>query len=551
MKIKNLFLLALAGLMTLAFTGTAASASAQSPDYSVGTMDSSKKCSVTLFEYIYNDGVTAASYGIPGSQVPEGALPVSGIGCRYLKVADPVQKMKGNTTGLYFTNLNETYLALFAENGITLSGEDFDGQLYYTAASISEAQENLNRLAEPEVRNLAGAEGTAMLPTGNDGKTSAENLGQGIYLIAETVFPENIGSPSSPFLLTLPMTNLTSLQFGGEEYLPGTLWQYDVSVYPKNQTIAINKKIELLQNDESGNAGYAEKDDRSIGDVIRFLVTSDVPKLADGHLNKKYIIKDTMDAGLTYKDNLQLSLGQVSKAASDLVRDTDYAVALSGTDGREVTVTLTEAGLAKLDNISSASHLFLTYDALLNKAAVIAENGNANKPSLVFSTDRTQDSLIEGNTVKIFTYHLELTKTFTPETSGYSEVSFSVKSNNKNLQFALETDGVYHVKDGTEAADLLTETVRPNAQSGVLLIKGLDSGSYLLTEETTAKGYYLLANSVPVEIKEANMQMTVDNKKEIDLVHTGGSGNAEIIGIAGLLVAASVLVWLLKKMVRE
>ena len=57
------------------------------------------------------------------------------------------------------------------------------------------------------------------------GKTKAENLDLGLYLVVETKVPEMVTSTCNPFFISLPMTS-------GD----GNGWIYDVTVYPKNLT---------------------------------------------------------------------------------------------------------------------------------------------------------------------------------------------------------------------------------------------------------------------------------------------------------------------------
>ena len=67
--------------------------------------------------------------------------------------------------------------------------------------------------------------GTAMTETDAAGHTSASDMEQGLYLVVETRVPENVTSTCNPFFVSLPMTTVD-----------GTGWNYDVTVYPKNQT---------------------------------------------------------------------------------------------------------------------------------------------------------------------------------------------------------------------------------------------------------------------------------------------------------------------------
>lgn len=562
MRIKKIVPLALAGLMAFAFQGVSAQASVNAPEYTEGVIDASKKCSVTFYEYINNNGVTLTSDGLAGAvakegDLPEGAVPLNGVTYHYLKIADAIQLTRDNVSSLYFGNPDAGYMTFLKQKNIVPSGFTDNGKTYYTAAELEKAQEELNRAFEPQVREMAVSRGTAMPATGsgngteNEGMTFAAGLSQGMYLFVETGYPESIGSPSSPFLLTLPMTNIGEVTIGGKNYEAGTLWQYDAQIYPKSQSISIEKKIDLETKDADGNENYGTEDDRSIGDTVHFLVTSDVPDLTDGHTHRTYVIKDQMSKGLTYADETELKLGSDFAQAVSLIRDTDYKVSPAAKTGQEITVTVTAAGLKKLDAAKGMNRLYLTYAALLNKDAVIGGTGNTNTPSLTYATDRTVDKTVEGNVVRVKTWSLQLTKTFEPKITDFASVSFSVKAGTKELEFGKEADGVYHVKDGTEQPENITKTVSPAGTSGILLIKGLDTGKYALTEESTAKGYNLLSSALTAEIKNENLSLSVANKKSLDLVHTGGSGDFEIYILGVLLVLSAAMAVILKKIMKE
>lgn len=67
---------------------------------------------------------------------------------------------------------------------------------------------------------------TATGATNASGTISFSNLELGRYFVRETNAPENVSSSTAPFFIDIPMTNAA-----------GTDWNYDVKVYPKNQTV--------------------------------------------------------------------------------------------------------------------------------------------------------------------------------------------------------------------------------------------------------------------------------------------------------------------------
>ena len=62
--------------------------------------------------------------------------------------------------------------------------------------------------------------------TGADGKATFTNLSLGLYLVKVTASNENVTQEVAPFLVSIPMTKVD-----------GSGWLYDVTVYPKSQTV--------------------------------------------------------------------------------------------------------------------------------------------------------------------------------------------------------------------------------------------------------------------------------------------------------------------------
>ena len=88
--------------------------------------------------------------------------------------------------------------------------------------------------------------GVAMTETDTAGHTSVSNMEQGLYPVVETRVPENVTSTCNPFFVSLPMTTID-----------GTAWNYDVTVYPKNQTgnPDLEKTVREAKNSSGKNTG--------------------------------------------------------------------------------------------------------------------------------------------------------------------------------------------------------------------------------------------------------------------------------------------------------
>ena len=103
-----------------------------------------------------------------------------------------------------------------------------------------------NATAAKNALEAAVKNGTTMTETDAAGHTSASDMEQGLYLVVETRVPENVTSTCNPFLVSLPMTSID-----------GAAWNYDVTVYPKNQTgnPDLEKTVREAKNSTGKNTG--------------------------------------------------------------------------------------------------------------------------------------------------------------------------------------------------------------------------------------------------------------------------------------------------------
>lgn len=265
--------------------------------------------------------------------------------------------------------------------------------------------------------------------------------------------PYVIENPCSPFLASVPMTNVSAItETSGTVYPAGSVWQYDVTVYPKNAATTIYKKVIA----DDGNTLDGEQD-INIGQSFEQVIYADAPATMFNHQYQQFEIKDTMSTGMTLQKVARVAFGPklVSPAAlndfqafHDMVIGEDYNVYTVDASGAETLdadgiipagdsdnirsfiVKMTPQGLAKLsdtplsgqdtityENVVGAKQVIVVFDAVLNENAVIGaatQNGklqfNVNTPSLTWRHENTATRTIEGNEVKLYTYEIDLTK---------------------------------------------------------------------------------------------------------------------------------------------
>lgn len=543
-------------------------ASPVSPEYSVSVFDTTKKGSITIHKYINNSGTSTDGTGTDHQTVPSGSTPVAGSIFYYIRLSDLEQKGSQNSSSLYATSVNEFFLAKANAAQLNLNTVTIDGKICYYPDEIKAALRSLNTADEQSVRTMIRQNGKAMPETNASGVTTLQELPLGLYLVAETN-ASAASIPSSPFIASLPMPNLVSTDYNGVTYEPGSLWQYDISVYPKSQSVGI--RTEILSADETS---LSSKADVQIGSQVKFLVTSDVPVLSSESgtvTNRKYIISNEMSSGMTYSSNLTVSYGTQAPTASTLIKDTDYELTTPTSGNNTVEVALTAAGLAKLNAVTQESHIYVKYTAMANRNLQVGADTNSIVPTLLYGTSRTGDSSITGQTAALYTYQIDMTKRYTETVTDYSKAVFQIRRGGTILTFAREGNGIYHISDGTENGDTLTQNVSPAATDGLLSLKGLSAGSYLITETATAAGFGLMKTSLTVSmlatspagvglssaaliqdgstmaitnpLTGGHVTFTITDTKGITLPHTGGSGTAMFAaaGTVFLLAALSMV----------
>lgn len=257
-KIHRVLALLMAVVMALGLITTA---------FAEPIIDSGKKASLSIYKYdittANSDGAwDAESYvsaGLHDDAVIDklSKYAIQGVEFTYLRVADITMNSEAvegqrQVGVLYGFDGSERSNAVLSAIGLT--GADThktEGGINYftsdmlnnklTAALVANATTVKNAL-EAAGRNG----GVAMTETDTTGHTSASNMVQGLYLVVETRVPENVTSTCNPFFVALPMTTID-----------GAAWNYDVTVYPKNQTgnPTLDKTVREAKNSTGKNTG--------------------------------------------------------------------------------------------------------------------------------------------------------------------------------------------------------------------------------------------------------------------------------------------------------
>ena len=261
-KIHRVWALLLAALMALGLMTTAFAATD-----SVPTIDPGKKASISIYKYdittANSDGAwdteSYVSTGLHDDAVIDklSKYAIQGVEFMYLKVANvamsnEVVDGQRQVGVLYGFDSSDRSSAVLSAIGLTAADahKSEGGINYFTSDMLNNKLSTALAANATTVKNALEAAvkngGVAMTETDATGPAAASDMEQGGYLVVETRVPENVTSTCNPFFVSLPMTTID-----------GAAWNYDVTVYPKNQTgnPDLEKTVREAKNSTGKNTG--------------------------------------------------------------------------------------------------------------------------------------------------------------------------------------------------------------------------------------------------------------------------------------------------------
>ena len=604
-KIHRVLALLLAALMALGLMTTAFAATDSAP-----TIDPGKKASLSVYKYditkASNDGAwDAESYvstGLHDDTVIDklSKYAIQGVEFTYLRVADIAMNSElvdgqRRVGVLYGFDSSDRSTAVLSAIGLTAAdAHKTDNSINYftsdmlnnklTAALTANATTVKNAL-ETAVKNG----GVAMSETDVTGHTSASDMEQGLYLIVETRVPENVTSTCNPFFVSLPMTTID-----------GAEWNYDVTVYPKNQTgnPDLEKTVREAKNSTGKNTGsltdiedgYEHTASASIGDTVDYQIISTLPTITSKASSlSEYTYVDTMSKGIKYnKQDVVIEFFRDTACTDKITTWAEdsgkFTVAYDDAQNT-MTIRMTDTGLSEINEAAtvytdsvkrgySDCTMRITYAATLTAdAATYGDRDNPNRVKLTWKrTNTTYYDTLE-DCCHVYVYAIDLIKQFSDNNGTFGKVKFIAYNDTDGYYIKANMEGeVYNVTGFTSNKSEATMLI-PNLK-GHIILRGIEDDTYTLTEVATDKGYVLLRDPVKIMVitkedgacercgaalltasatvndKDVTMTdgnaivpLTVVNNPGFDLPKTGGYGTWMFtIGGVTLLGAAAFIV---------
>lgn len=439
---------------------------------------------------------------------------------------------------------------------------DNENNWYYDASTLNKAMSAaladnstvVKNALETYVRDNGG---TKMALTDENGHTVADQLPVGLYLVAETMVPEQVTSTVNPFLVSLPMTTFKG--DGNSSHLNDPQqWNYDVYVYPKNETgiPTLEKTVRESKADtgkNNGSAGITDGFDHfatgSAGDVMEYQIISTLPTItSEATMLKEYYFKDRISAGLTYNKALKdvkievfsdknctekvatwTQADEVPKFTVDYEDIPATPTRLTDSEGQKfewveaMNIKMTQEGLneinGKTDNVNGNIYagysnytMRITYSATVDSdnSLVLGDGNNENAVTLQWkrTNDEHWDTLVDD--AHVYSFAIDLTKKFSDKDTTdaakdlYKHVKFKVQNKTDGYWLKAEyseEDDAYYVTGHTPNEDE-GSVFSPSDKANIshMIINGCEDDEYIIKEIQTADGYTLLSEPITVKI---------------------------------------------------
>ena len=274
----------------------------------------------------------------------------------------------------------------------------------------------------------------------------------------------------------------------------------DTSINMKSNYPTVVKKV----NDKTA-------DDVNIGDTVTYTLTSKVPDMT-GYTSYVFNFKDTLSAGLTFKEITSVTVGETTITKVDAGQEANDTYTLTQT-GQNITITMNNFLASNANKVGQ--EIKVTYTVTLNKDAVTGFDANKNSATVEYSnkpgTDNKGES--EPSIVDVHTFNFTIFKYYLKgaDKTGLANAEFELyKANeagdaadeNAKINIVDEGKGVYRQATADEAKVTgFTSAKIVSDDDGKVLVKGLDAGSYYLRETKAPEGYNKLLSDIKIEIK--------------------------------------------------
>lgn len=371
------------------------------------------------------------------------------------------------------------------------------------------------------------------LKTDADGKITVEGLSKGTYRFVEVSSDKNEGyivDSSAQYIFTVSRLGVVAWVDSSDASGAFTPAKTEDGTTTTAQITVTNYKTDLDKEikDKDGNWSTTNDADYSVGDMVPYKITVDVPKNV-ARLGK-FVVTDTPT---NLVDNIQVA----STATED-----SYKLRVLDKNGAMVAGALWENGVERLgtggftmtfatgaDTTESwaeyaGEQITIEYYAELQSTAVVTNAGNPNTAKLEYTNKIKEDGTPDTSTNTIedeaVVYTFQLTVHKTGEDGAYlKDVLFDLyKEVPAGTVGAVQAADLPSGLDAAKTWKKINTTPLTTDGNGLVYQGGLANGTYYLVETKTNAEYNLLKDPVEVTL---NIQYTTGWKTTVDIDKDG------------------------------
>ena len=340
-----------------------------------------------------------------------------------------------------------------------------------------------------------------------------------------------------------------------------------ITIYEKNSIPSVTKKVKNGSDNE-----YADWADIDVVDTIDYKVTvntgtnSNAPGTGTGN-DADITLVDTVPAGVTLSatDGNYITI-------SGWTKGTDYTESYDTTTNKLTVVLLS----SKVSTLAQNTNIDITYSATVTNADTFKKDGSLNKNTVELTYKEQSDEDFADVVSYQITGDTSFTKVDGTTSTALEGVGFTLQKAGDGY-VTVNADGILtgYVENYTLNKDNLTQStgVIFTDATGKINVKGLDAGTYVLTEVYALPGYNMLDSSKTIVIsgdeiengavktrftvtmgdsEDAEAQSAIGSQNIANMTgsvlpSTGGIGTTIFYVVGGILVLGAGVVLVAKK----
>ena len=431
---------------------------------------------------------------------------------------------------------------------LDLESYDVDAGAYSYKANAAWA--NFFATDEAKAYMATDDDGYVTWATADDDDTKAAFAKMALaYAKANSINPVKSSENDGEFVITGTTGKFDGLELG--YYLVDSTMGALCGLTTTNPHASINVKNGIptidKQVNEDSTSQWGATNTSDIGQTIEYRVTINVHAGAEN-----YVLHDVMAAGLTYIGVSKIEHVVPGTGTHDVTADkyevkTGTAVV---TDGCTFEVHFSKA---MCDELETNDKIIVYYTAMLNRNAVINEDGNLNTAWLTFG----EGGVSNEDAVTTYTYGIDIVKTDSANKliDGAQFKIYDAANGGNEVAVVMMDDGVTYRRaraDETGIAIVVTD--------GKVRVVGFDNGTYYLEETEAPDGYNKLTARQKFIVSDANLDAVfndgvystgsgvhVVNKTGSMLPETGGMGTVLFITFGTIVVLGAGVLLVTKK----